>query len=684
MALSPLAAILDLKGNFSAQMKAAGTDATNFGGTIKNVGGQTAGAIGLITTGFAGMAGNVKSGFALLTGDYGELGNMLGQLPGPVGIVGKAIGDSLGAAMDETVKYTEAMRNASVKTGASVEFISQFTEAADDQFIAQDKVTGALDKFAKGLGGVQDMEGGFTQNGKGVAQVLDDMGIKATDANGKMLPMEDLIPQLADKFQAMGPGVKATALAVQLFGKQGADMLPVLLQGSAAMKQSMDAARDMGLSIDRDAVRAVTRLKQAQDALGDSATALGRKVSLAVIPALADEVEYLNSLSDWDAYLAYQNEHDLNPTMERGAEIFSAAKDAISGAAAAVQEMLPKAVDAATKQNALKDSVHTSSDAYLLYSDAVHTSEAAVAANTLATETAAAAQLALRDRTNEVISSIGKQTGVLDEAAQTQTIMELSTGKLSVAQFETETAVKAVMKALSEGKVTQLEAVRTMKGLADGTIKAEDAFGKAGHASDQLKGQMTYMEQVVAAASKDVGGLATNMNSLPADKHSNLTLTGITDPSFYAAKTDAENFRATDPVTKYIYGNKDSMQGVRNDVDGWRTTPGVTKDVFGRMDGTFVTAYGAYGSVVNGSATVTYRFDAQLHLAGYGMAANLAPAMTASPGAARTTSPAGNASSMVFQNNFSGGMSARVTAQMVQQAQRAAARNAMLRASIGG
>ena len=664
MALN-LAAILSLKDDFSAKIKTAGGAADSFGSTIKNVGGSSAGAIGLISTGFTGMAGTAKSAFGLLTGNYNELGNMLGQLPGPVGIVGKAIGDSLGAAMDETVKYTEAMRKASVTTGASVSFISQFTEAADDQFISQEKVTTALGKFSKGLGGVQDMEGGFTQSGKGVAQVLDDMGIKATDSTGKMLPMEALIPQLADKFQAMGPGVKATALAVQLFGKSGADLLPVLLQGSAAMKASMDAAAAMGLSIDKNAVTAVTRLKKAQDELADSSTAMGRKISLAVIPALADEVQYLNSLSDWTAFSAYQTEHSFNPTAVKQREVLEQLTSITVGATEGFAKFAPAVADAATAADAAAKATNPMIDnlsflGKLKANEQIEADAVATWKMESAATAAAAAAKELSDRTNDVIGSITSQTEVMGEAEQTQTIMELATGKLSAAQFETETATKAVMRALKDGKITQLDAVRAMKGLSDGTITARDAMSMAGHSADQLKGQMTYMEQVVAAAGRDVGTLAANMNALPADKKSNLTITGSVDGSFYNAKDTFNN----------VYGNT------------------VTKTFDGYKTGNFNNAYSAYGSVVNGSATVTYNFDATLKLSGYGMSAMLgAPASGTMLGVGRNASVAGAPSSntnMSFSNQFGdASMAARRTAAMVRSAQAAATRGALLRAAIG-
>lgn len=64
-------------------------------------------------------------------------------------------------------------------------------------------------------------------------------GVTATDANGAMI-------QLADIFAAMPDGVEKTALAVQLFGKAGMDMIPMLNLGSKGLAEAQEKAAAYG------------------------------------------------------------------------------------------------------------------------------------------------------------------------------------------------------------------------------------------------------------------------------------------------------------------------------------------------------------------------------------------------------------------------------------------------------
>ncbi|MFJ4230115.1 hypothetical protein ACIPYV_21325, partial [Paenarthrobacter nicotinovorans] len=63
-------------------------------------------------------------------------------------------------------------------------------------------------------------------------------------------PMAEILPGLADKFKSMPDGAEKTALATQLFGRSGAQMLPFLNKGSEGIGQLTDKAKQMGLVID--------------------------------------------------------------------------------------------------------------------------------------------------------------------------------------------------------------------------------------------------------------------------------------------------------------------------------------------------------------------------------------------------------------------------------------------------
>lgn len=91
------------------------------------------------------------------------------------------------------------------------------------------------------------------------------LGISFQDANGKVKPMGDLLPQIAEKFKNMPPGAERTALAMKLFGRSGADMLPFLSKGAAGIQELMKQSDALGTTMsgkDAQAVKDYTKTQR--------------------------------------------------------------------------------------------------------------------------------------------------------------------------------------------------------------------------------------------------------------------------------------------------------------------------------------------------------------------------------------------------------------------------------------
>ncbi|RVH99987.1 phage tail tape measure protein, partial [Sinorhizobium meliloti] len=79
-----------------------------------------------------------------------------------------------------------------------------------------------------------------------VAAAFQKLGIELTNADGSMRSSQDILVQLSDKFAAMPDAAEKTALAMKLLGKSGAEMIPLLNGGSAALSQMMAEADSFG------------------------------------------------------------------------------------------------------------------------------------------------------------------------------------------------------------------------------------------------------------------------------------------------------------------------------------------------------------------------------------------------------------------------------------------------------
>src|SRR5690606_12032417 len=71
------------------------------------------------------------------------------------------------------------------------------------------------------------------------------IGIALKDSNGNLKSTEVLLGDVADKFAGYQDGAAKTALAMNLFGRAGADMIVQLNGGRKAMAEAAQEASDL-------------------------------------------------------------------------------------------------------------------------------------------------------------------------------------------------------------------------------------------------------------------------------------------------------------------------------------------------------------------------------------------------------------------------------------------------------
>lgn len=210
-----------------------------------------------------GATGAMRGLTGAAAGLSGALG-ALAPLASIAGLVGLAKG-SLDAG--------DKMFDLAQKTGVSVEALARFNKAARVSGTDIDAVGKALVKLSKGM-----VEAAATGKGK-AADSLKALGISAVDASGKLKSADRVTLEIANRFKSMADGPAKAALAVNLFGKAGADMIPLLNMG--------------GDAIDKLSVKMTTAFAEKADQYSDKLAMLSGKVGafgadllIALLPAL--------------------------------------------------------------------------------------------------------------------------------------------------------------------------------------------------------------------------------------------------------------------------------------------------------------------------------------------------------------------------------------------------------------
>lgn len=190
------------------------------------------------------------------TGAFGKLSGLTRSLTSGLGaLVPAATIAGLGAMAKRTIDAADNLNDLSKRTGVSVESLSKFGAAAEDSGSSVDEVAKAMGRLAKSV----------VDPASKANQALRSIGISSTDASGKVRSLDEIMLNVSDVFAKLPDGAQKTALAIELFGKSGANLIPLLNEGSVALSE-------YGATID-------TELAAAADKFNDSLNAIARSIA---------------------------------------------------------------------------------------------------------------------------------------------------------------------------------------------------------------------------------------------------------------------------------------------------------------------------------------------------------------------------------------------------------------------
>jgi len=224
-----------------------------------------------------------------LTGMSAEDASRLGFAFKMTGIDAATGARSMGLFEKNTVKMAEADKNAKIKAQQHADTIRGQIKALE---AAGPSSAGYADKMSYLKGKLADATTASKMN----ASALGSLGIKYTDAKGKMLPMADLLPKVAEKFKEMPDGAEKSALAMKLFGKSGAALLPFLNKGAEGLKELGIQSDKTGNTLNGKQLEAIKANKKAQREWDAAMQGLQVTLGSSLLPILTQGAEFLNSV----------------------------------------------------------------------------------------------------------------------------------------------------------------------------------------------------------------------------------------------------------------------------------------------------------------------------------------------------------------------------------------------------
>lgn len=124
------------------------------------------------------------------------------------------------------------------------------------------------------------------------------LGIAAKDASGETRPWTELLPEISDKFRALGGSIDRTAAMKQIFGRGFAAVEPLMDLGSDALRRFGEEAERVGLVMSQDDVDAARELAVQSRMLKANFQSLFVSIGRELLPVLGALVNMLTSVAD--------------------------------------------------------------------------------------------------------------------------------------------------------------------------------------------------------------------------------------------------------------------------------------------------------------------------------------------------------------------------------------------------
>jgi hypothetical protein len=283
MALAETAALavdLNLHGNYVAGMTEAEAASARFNTTAATAGTHAT----TVSTGFA----RIETAAGKVGGALSHAGSQIKNLvTGPLGLLGLGAGlfsvaGGIERGLTKAQEFGDTVRQLGRLTGDSAESVSSLSAAMEHFGVAastQTRLVGFLEKNVGLLASKQDGLANFTKT----------YGLALTDQNGKIKDANALILTTADYFnnKAIPATEKAAALS-KLYGRSWQELIPFLAAGRQGIQDAEEEAQRLGLTLTKDNVDALAKMKAATRELGTAVGGLELQIGLALVPALTD------------------------------------------------------------------------------------------------------------------------------------------------------------------------------------------------------------------------------------------------------------------------------------------------------------------------------------------------------------------------------------------------------------
>ncbi len=217
----------------------------------------------------AGVSKGIVAGFT-------AIGSVIGGAIAAFASVDAAI-----TGLSNAINAADRIDELSARFSISTETLSGWGYAAKMTGSDLEGLVGIIPKFSKNIADA-------SKAGSDADKTFKALGISVKDQAGNLRSFEDLLPEVQNRFAGISNETTKTALAMQLFGKSGAEFLEFLSLGADGMRTMEERARSLGIVIDSDTAGAAAEFNDRLDDLRAATQGWFTQLASELLPTLTD------------------------------------------------------------------------------------------------------------------------------------------------------------------------------------------------------------------------------------------------------------------------------------------------------------------------------------------------------------------------------------------------------------
>lgn len=207
-----------------------------------------------------------------------------------------AVATGLVALTKHAINAADEMGKTAQKIGISVESLSALNYVAGLSDVSIDQLKTGFNALNKSIIEANDPT-------SAAAAAFKYLGVEVKNADGTYRKADEVFKDISTSIAKLPDGTSKSAVAMEIFGKAGADLIPMLNSGRAGIEELIAEAEKLGLIMSTETTKQAEQFNDSLTRVGNAATGVGLGIAKEVLPTLnALAAQMIKAVSEGEGF----------------------------------------------------------------------------------------------------------------------------------------------------------------------------------------------------------------------------------------------------------------------------------------------------------------------------------------------------------------------------------------------